>query len=467
MLKVINVVGARPNFMKVAPIVAAMRRRAREFHPVVVHTGQHYDAQMSDAFFRDLALPTPDIYLGVGSGSHAAQTAHVMLGFEPVVLQERPDWVVVVGDVNSTLACALVCAKLQVRVAHVEAGLRSRDRTMPEEINRLLTDQIADLGLPRPDHHLGVGSGSHAVQTARVMEAFEPVLRAHAPEWVVVVGDVNSTLACALVAAKLVPELGCRVAHVEAGLRSHDWRMPEEVNRVLTDRLSHLLLTPSRDAHANLAAEGIDPSRVVFVGNVMIDSLFAQLPGARALGVPGRMGLEPGGYAVVTLHRPSNVDDPAVLGAVFRGLARVAGDLPVMFPMHPRTRARADASGLHGVLGPVRATPPLGYREMLSLVEGAGVVLTDSGGLQEETTALGVPCVTLREQTERPVTVVEGTNRLAPWPLTPEGIYFTARRALAEGRRAPGAVEGWDGRAGERIAAALAHASNGVAAEAA
>ena len=365
-MKVLVVAGARPNFMKVAPVMAAL---AAEGHPaVLVHTGQHYDASMSDAFF-------------------------------------------------------------------------------------------ADLGLPRPDHHLGVGSASHAVQTARVMEAFEPVVRHAAPDWVVVVGDVNSTLACALVAAKLRPEIGCRVAHVEAGLRSHDWRMPEEVNRVLTDRLSDLLLTPSRDAHANLAAEGIEPWRVAFVGNVMIDSLFAQLPAARALDVPRTLGLERGRYAAVTLHRPSNVDDPDALAAVFRALERVAADLPVVFPLHPRTRARAEEFGLGDRLAGVRTTLPLGYREMVSLVEGAAVVLTDSGGLQEETTALGIPCVTLREQTERPVTVAEGTNRLAPWPLSADGVYRAFRGALAEGRRAAGAVvEGWDGRAAERVAAALAEA---------
>jgi UDP-N-acetylglucosamine 2-epimerase (non-hydrolysing) len=370
-LKVLVVAGARPNFMKVAPILAAL---AREGHAaVLVHTGQHYDASMSDAFF-------------------------------------------------------------------------------------------ADLGLPRPDHHLGVGSGTHAVQTARVMEAFEPVLREAAPDWVVVVGDVNSTLACSLVAAKLRPELGCRLAHVEAGLRSGDWRMPEEVNRVLTDRLSDLLLTPSRDAHPNLAAEGIDPARVVFVGNVMIDSLFAQLPAARALDLAGTLGLERGRYAVVTLHRPSNVDDADALTAVFRALEKVAGDLPVVFPLHPRTRARAEEFGVLDRLAGVRTMPPLGYREMVSLVDGAAVVLTDSGGLQEETTALGIPCVTLREQTERPVTVAEGTNRLAPWPLTADGVYRAFRGALARGRRAAGSVvEGWDGRAAERIAAALAEAASGAA----
>jgi UDP-N-acetylglucosamine 2-epimerase (non-hydrolysing) len=368
-MKVLVVAGARPNFVKVAPVLSALAAEGHE--GVLVHTGQHYDAAMSDAFF-------------------------------------------------------------------------------------------ADLGLPQPDYHLGVGSASHAVQTARVMESFEPVLTEVRPDWVVVVGDVNSTLACALVAAKLRPELGCRLAHVEAGLRSGDWRMPEEVNRVLTDRLSDLLLTPSRDAHANLAAEGIERSRVAFVGNVMIDSLFAQLPAARALDVPGRLGLERGRYAVVTVHRPSNVDDPCALSTVLSALGRVAGDLPVVFPIHPRTRARADEFGMHGALAALRTTSPLGYREMLSLLEGAAVALTDSGGVQEETTALGIPCVTLREQTERPITVRQGTNRMAPWPPTTEGVYLAFRAALAQGRREMGCgVEGWDGRAGERIVAALADAAAG------
>jgi UDP-N-acetylglucosamine 2-epimerase (non-hydrolysing) len=372
-MKVLVVAGARPNFMKVAPVLAELERAGHQ--GVLVHTGQHYDASMSDAFF-------------------------------------------------------------------------------------------ADLGIPAPDFHLGVGSGTHAVQTARVMEAFEPVLREVRPDWVVVVGDVNSTLACALVAAKLRDELACRIAHVEAGLRSGDWRMPEEVNRVLTDRLADLLLTPSRDAHPNLASEGIEAEKAVFVGNVMIDSLFAQLPAARELDVPARLGVERGRYAVVTLHRPSNVDDPAALAAVLEALDRVAAEMPVVFPIHPRTRARADEFGLHARLAPLRTVAPLGYREMVSLVDGAAVVLTDSGGLQEETTALGIPCVTLREQTERPITVTEGTNRLAPWPLTAAGVHRAFREALADGRRAPGeGVEGWDGRAAERIVAALEEAGASLAAD--
>ena len=364
-LRVMLIAGARPNFMKVAPV---RRRLAGAGHrPILVHTGQHYDASMSDAFFRDLDLPAPD-------------------------------------------------------------------------------------------HHLGVGSGTHAEQTARVMTAFEPVLTAERPDWVVVVGDVNSTLACALVAAKLREALGCRIAHVEAGLRSRDWRMPEEVNRVLTDRLADLLLIPSRDALPNLLQEGIAAEQVVFVGNVMIDTLLEHLPAARALELPGRLGLTPGCYVVSTLHRPSNVDDAATLRPVLEALAEVAGGMPVVLPVHPRTRRSIEAFGLEDLAGRLRILEPLGYTEMLSLTDGAAVVLTDSGGLQEETTALGVPCVTLREQTERPVTLTEGTNRMAPWPLEAAGIVGAYREALSAGRAAPGErrPEGWDGRASERIVAALA-----------
>jgi UDP-N-acetylglucosamine 2-epimerase (non-hydrolysing) len=364
-VRALIVAGARPNFIKVAPILRALAAAGHE--GVLVHTGQHYDARMSDAFFRDL-------------------------------------------------------------------------------------------GIPEPDHHLGAGSGSHAVQTARVMEAFEPVLEEVRPEWLVVVGDVNSTLACALVAAKRKDELGCRIAHVEAGLRSGDWRMPEEINRVLTDRLSDLLLTPSHDALPNLLAEGIPGERVAFVGNVMIDTLFAQLPGARALGMPQQLALEPGRYAAATLHRPSNVDDAASLQAALEALAAVADTMPVVLPIHPRTRKNAEAFGLRPLLERLRVVEPFGYTEMLSLTAGAAVVLTDSGGLQEETTALGIPCVTLREQTERPITVAEGTNRLAPWPLSAEGVFATVEEALNAGSNGtePRLPEGWDGRAAERIVMRLA-----------
>lgn len=364
-MRVLVVAGARPNFMKVAPILAALNASGHK--AILVHTGQHYDAQMSDSFFQDLDIPEPDFHLGVGSGSHAQQTARVMETFEPVLIETRPNWVVVVGDVNSTLACALVATKLKEAV-------------------------------------------------------------------------------------------GCRIAHVEAGLRSRDWRMPEEVNRVLTDRVSDFLLVSSRDAIPNLLAEGIPEANVAFVGNVMIDTLFAQLPKARALDAPGGLGLERDGYALVTLHRPSNVDDPATLSLVLDGLKMVARDMPVVFPVHPRTGANAERFGLEARLQPLHVLPPQGYRAMLSLTEAAAVVITDSGGLQEETTALGVPCVTLREQTERPITISEGTNRMAPWPLTSDGILQSVRDALQRGKSPPGETspEGWDGQAAERIVDLLA-----------
>jgi UDP-N-acetylglucosamine 2-epimerase (non-hydrolysing) len=364
MLKVINVVGARPNFMKVAPIVEAMRRRAAEFTPTILHTGQHYDAQMSDAFFRDLGLPRPDVYLGVGSGSHAAQTAAVMQSFEPVVLAERPHWVLVVGDVNSTLACALVCSKLGVRVAHVEAGLRSRDRTMPEEINRLLTDQISDL-----------------------------------------------------------------------------------------------LLTPSADADENLRDEGIPSERIRLVGNVMIDSLFGQLRRAQESAVREELGVAGLDYAVLTLHRPSNVDDPQTFARILGALEELSHKLPVIFPVHPRTRARITEFGLAERTKRarnLRLVEPLGYLDFLRLYSGARLVLTDSGGIQEETTALGIPCLTLRENTERPVTVLMGTNTIVG--TDPEKIKRAAQAALADAQdhRGPARVPPlWDGRTADRILDAL------------
>jgi UDP-N-acetylglucosamine 2-epimerase (non-hydrolysing) len=371
-MRAVVVAGARPNFMKVAPILRALRGAGDE--ALLVHTGQHYDAQMSDAFFDDLGIPAPDFHLGVGSGSHAQQTARIMQRFEPVVLRTRPDWVVVVGDVNSTLACALVASKLR-------------------------------------------------------------------------------------------GETGARIAHVEAGLRSHDWRMPEEVNRVLTDRLSDLLLTPSPEARGALLAEGIAADRIAFVGNVMVDTLLAQLPTARRLDLPAQLGLAGRPYALATLHRPSNVDDPRALRAVLEALALVARTMPVVLPVHPRTRRSADEFGLGRLLGALRLLEPLPYSEMLSLTHGAAVVLTDSGGLQEETTALGVPCVTLREQTERPVTITAGTNRLAPWPLTPVGVVasFEAARAARTAGAPAAPPDGWDGRAAERVRDALARATRGAA----
>jgi UDP-N-acetylglucosamine 2-epimerase (non-hydrolysing) len=361
MLKVINVVGARPNFMKVAPIVEAMRRRATEFAPLVVHTGQHYDAQMSGTFFRDLELPEPDVHLGVGSGTHAEQTAAVMQRFEPIVLREQPDWVVVVGDVNSTLACALVCAKSGVRVAHVEAGLRSRDRTMPEEINRLVTDQVSDL-----------------------------------------------------------------------------------------------LLTPSPDADENLLAENIPSARIRFVGNVMIDSLYAHLERANRSRIREELGVGRGtDYAVVTLHRPSNVDERATLERILAALERIGERLHVIFPAHPRTRRRLEEFGLRERLEAqaprLRLVEPLGYLDFLRLFSGARLVLTDSGGIQEETTALSIPCLTLRENTERPITITHGTNRLVG--TDSQTIIAAAFDALDH----PCAEHPplWDGQAADRILNAL------------
>lgn len=358
-MKLLHVVGARPNFMKVGPVLRAARSAG--FAQILVHTGQHYDAAMSDAFFRDLALPAPDINLEVGSGTHAEQTARIMLGLEPVLVAHRPDWVLVYGDVNSTAAASLVASKLAMRIAHVEAGLRSRDRSMPEEVNRIVTDQLADL-----------------------------------------------------------------------------------------------CLTPSRDGDRNLLAEGIPPERIRLVGNVMVDTLLFLRDKARALGMPERMGVAGAPYAFVTLHRPSNVDDPERLDELLRALEDLGRRMPVIFAAHPRTRQRMTEFGSALPNGPVQVTEPLGYLETVGLVEQATLVLTDSGGLQEETTVLGVPCLTARSNTERPVTVTEGTNRLVP--STREGIQAAIEevlRAREQGRFQPSRPEGWDGRAADRIVAEL------------
>ena len=360
MMKVINVVGARPNFMKVAPLVDAMKRREHEFTPLVVHTGQHYDPMMSDAFFKDLGLPEPDLYLSVGSGSHAAQTAAVIERFEPVVLQEKPDWVLVVGDVNSTLACALVCAKLGVKVAHVEAGLRSRDRSMPEEINRLLTDQISDL-----------------------------------------------------------------------------------------------LFTPSQDADENLRAEGIPDERIRFVGNIMIDSLNKQLKRSKDSSVRQDLGVANRDYAVLTLHRPSNVDDRETLTRILGALDAIAKRLPIIFPVHPRTRKMIAELGVKSEVDldsdkGLRVIEPLGYLDFLQLYSGARLVLTDSGGIQEESTYLRVPCLTVRENTERPITIEVGTNVLVGQDM--ERLRTEVDCILAGTFKTGMIPQLWDGRAGERIA---------------
>jgi UDP-N-acetylglucosamine 2-epimerase (non-hydrolysing) len=357
MLKILNIVGARPNFMKISPIVREMRRREREFLPLIVHTGQHYDAAMSDSFFTDLDIPKPDFHLEVGSGSHAVQTARIMTEFEPVVIEQKPDWVLVVGDVNSTIACALVCAKLGIRVAHVEAGLRSRDRTMPEEINRILTDAISDL-----------------------------------------------------------------------------------------------LLTTSQDADENLKAEGVPAEKIRFVGNVMIDSLFYNLKKATSSSIREDLRLEEKNYAALTLHRPSNVDERETLSGLLDALAQIGEKLPVIFPVHPRTKAKIEEFGFAGRIenSNIKLIEPLGYIDFLQLYSGARLVLTDSGGIQEETTALGIPCLTLRENTERPITIEMGTNILVG--TNAEKITQTAFEVLENASNKDTKIPPlWDGRAAERI----------------
>ena len=349
-VKLLHVVGARPNFPKLAPVYHAGRRAGLE--QVVVHTGQHYDELLSSGFFADLDIPPPDFNLEVGSASHAVQTARILERFEPVLLQCAPDWLVIYGDVNSTMATALVASKLGVRIAHVEAGLRSGDRAMPEEINRLVAD-----------------------------------------------------------------------------------------------RLSDLLLTPSRDADAALLREGEDASKIVFVGNVMIDSMLRALPKARASGASERLRAD-GRHVVVTLHRPSNVDDVGRLAIIGKALSEIGETRPVIFPSHPRTRERLCALGLP--LDGVQLIDALPYFDMLDIMRGAHAVITDSGGIQEETTVLGVPCFTVRDNTERPITISEGTNVLVRDPSTLPSLIRSATRSPA-----PRRPEGWDGAAGERIIQAL------------
>lgn len=364
MLKILIIAGARPNFMKVAPIIKAInahnagcRDGEVRLQYALVHTGQHYDRKMSDIFFEELGIPEPDINLGVGSGSHALQTASIMTRFEPVCLEQKPDWVVVVGDVNSTMACTLVCSKMGIKVAHVEAGLRSFDRTMPEEINRLVTDALADL-----------------------------------------------------------------------------------------------LLTPSSDADENLKREGVPAAKIVLVGNVMIDALAANLAQARNSGVLEKLGLRKKAFVYVTLHRPSNVDDPANLRDIMAGLARLSSQLPVVFPMHPRTHKMLAQFGLAPAAnGGMKILEPVGYHDSICLTESARLVLTDSGGLQEESTYFKTPCLTLRPNTERPITITLGSNR-----LTHSSRLAADFQEILAGQEALGQVPPlWDGKAAERIVLAL------------
>lgn len=345
--------GARPNFMKLAPLARRLAAR-KDVRHVIVHTGQHYDEGMSESFIRTLQIPQPDFNLAAGSGSHAQQTATIMQRFEPVCLETQPDVVLVYGDVNSTVAAALVAAKLGIRVGHVEAGLRSRD-----------------------------------------------------------------------------------------------WSMPEEINRIVTDRLSHLLFAPSRDAVENLRAEGVAADRIHFVGNIMIDSLVALLPAARRNG-NGRASTP---YAVVTLHRPANVDDPAALAELLAALEELSVERRILFPVHPRTRARLSALAWRPASDRLMLLDPVPYLEMLRLIVESEFVITDSGGLQEETSFLGIPCLTVRENTERPITCTQGTNRLVA--ARRDAIRQAVREATAAVRPKPPVIERWDGRTAERIAAIL------------
>jgi len=355
MQTLLHIVGARPNFMKIAPIIKAFAHTG-EVRQTLVHTGQHYDEELSNYFFEDLGLPRPDVDLGVGSASHAVQTARVMIALEPVMTRLEPDWVFTVGDVNSTVAAAMVASKL-----------------------------------------------------------------------------------------------GIRLAHVEAGLRSGDWSMPEEINRVVTDRLSDALFTTEPSAADNLRAEGLPEDRIHFVGNVMIDTLLEHREKAEALNVAEGMGLEAGSYILVTMHRPSNVDNADKLAAWLEALGQVAvgTELPVVLPLHPRTAARVRECRLEHLLAPIHVLPPLRYLEFLGLMASARLVVTDSGGIQEETTVLGVPCVTIRSTTERPVTITHGTNRL--YDGEPAGLLEVVRAALME-RKAATIPPLWDGQAADRIA---------------
>ena len=358
-MRILHVVGARPNFMKAAPVFRALASHSC-VNQILVHTGQHYDVNMSDVFFAHLGMPQPDVNLAVGSRSHAGQTAEVMQRLEPVVIEQKPDWVLVYGDVNSTMAAALVCAKLRVPVAHVEAGLRSRDRTMPEEINRLVTDCVCDL-----------------------------------------------------------------------------------------------LFTPSADGDENLIREGVPAEKIHLVGNVMIDTLVALLPEAEHRWESDRFKI--GGaevakqdYALVTLHRPSSVDESATLAGIVKALGEIAQRIPVLFPVHPRTRSRLDCLNLQSTISNLQLTEPLGYLDFLALERHARLVITDSGGVQEETTYLQVPCLTVRENTERPITITMGTNCLVG--RDPEKLKWNATRILSGDVKKGTCPPLWDGQAARRIA---------------
>lgn len=355
MKKIHLIAAARPNFMKIAPLYHELVKRD-DIKPIIVHTGQHYDLNMSDVFFRDFNLPQPHIHLGVGSGSHAEQTGNVMIAYEKILLKEKPDLVVVVGDVNSTIAATLAAVKLGIKTAHLEAGLRSFDRTMPEEINRLVTDSIADY-----------------------------------------------------------------------------------------------LWTPSPDGTDNLLKEGVDPGKITHVGNIMIDSLEMLKSKIENLNISDTFGLDKGSYGLITLHRPSNVDNPEILEKLCSVLADISLKIPLIFPIHPRTSSRLKETGLDSIIqkpGSLYRTDPLGYKDFMNLVMGSRLLLTDSGGVQEETTYLGIPCLTLRSNTERPITITEGTNQLCTHENLSEMVDQILAGNFAKGRK----PNLWDGKTASRVA---------------
>lgn len=353
--KIISVVGARPNFMKVAPIHKAFQKYTSRVQHLICHTGQHYDEKMSKIFFDDLELPQPDFYLGVGSGSHAEQTANIMLEFEKVLLSEKPDLIIVVGDVNSTVACSLVATKLNIKVAHVEAGLRSFDRTMPEEINRLLTDAISDY-----------------------------------------------------------------------------------------------LFVTEKSGIINLKNEGVSENKIYFVGNVMIDSLLHYLPKASQSSVLKKYGLTPSKYLLITLHRPSNVDSNEFLSDLMKLFRNLSSDRKIIFPVHPRTKKNLEQSGYASdKIQNLILTEPIGYIDFLALTKNAELIITDSGGIQEESTFLGVQCITVRNNTERPITVEVGTNQLIGTNLSQ--VESAARQILNGNIKKGGIPQNWDGMTAERI----------------
>jgi UDP-N-acetylglucosamine 2-epimerase (non-hydrolysing) len=401
------IAAARPNFMKIAPLYHALKRE-QWADPVIVHTGQHYDLNMSDAFFQDLNLPEPHIHLGVGSGTHAEQTAKVMTAYEQVLTETRPDVVVVVGDVNSTMACTLAASK----VVYPQA----QSSKLKAESNEFVHGSLPQ----------GQRLSNEVPIKRKGVDSFELSAMSY--------------------------ELGRRplVAHLEAGLRSFDRTMPEEINRLVTDSLADILWTPSPDGNENLEREGVPEHKVVRVGNIMIDSLEMLREKIEAQAAFSEFGLEPKQYGLVTLHRPGNVDNPEILKSLCELLCRVADRAPLLFPVHPRTRKSLEQNGLMKIIErqpKILLTEPLGYIRFMNLVFNCRLAITDSGGIQEETSYLGIPCLTLRENTERPITITQGTNQLCGL----HDLEAKVAQVLNDPPPAPKKIELWDGKTAERI----------------